>query len=177
MTDQTVATAVPLGPALTEQQAREIYRQGEEAVVFALLTLAQRLAEPHASSTPVVTPTTPSAMIPTFLKPQADARRKRPGREKGHPGTRRPTPEVIDRQVDHRLETCPDCHGALTRTNQARTRVTEDIPEAITPVVTEHTIHRDWCPRCQKAVEPVVTEALPGATLGNRTLVLSAWLH
>ncbi len=176
MTDQTVATAVPLGPALTEQQAREIYRQGEEAVVFALLSLAQRLAEPRASST-VVTPTTPSAMIPTFLKPKADGRRKRPGREEGHPGTRRPRPEVIDRQVDHRLETCPDCHGALTRTNQARTRVTEDIPEAITPVVTEHTIHRDWCPRCRKAVEPVVTEALPGATLGNRTLVLSAWLH
>lgn len=177
MTDQTFATAVPLGPALTEQQAREIYQQGEEAVVFALLTLAQRLAGPHDSSTPGVTPATPSAMIPTFLKPKANGRRNRPGREKGHPGTRRPTPELIDRQVDHRLETCPDCHGALTRTNQVRTRITEDIPEAITPVVTEHTIHRDWCPRCQKAVEPVVTEALPGATLGNRTLVLSAWLH
>jgi transposase len=177
MTDQAVATAVPLGPALTEAQAREIYRQGEEAVVFALLSLAQKLAEPHASSAPAVTPTTPSAMIPTFLKPRADRRRKRPGRENGHPGSRRPTPEVIDRRVAHRLESCPECHGPLTRTNQARTRTTEDIPEAITPVVTEHTIHRDWCPRCRKAVEPVVTEALPGATLGNRTLVLSAWLH
>jgi len=177
MTDQTLATAVPLGPALTERQARQIYRQGEEAVVFALLTLARMRAEPHASSNPAVTPTTPSAMIPPFLKPKAEGRRKRPGREQGHSGSRRPTPEAIDHHVDHRLETCPDCHGSLTRTNQARTRVTEDIPEAITPVVTEHTIHRDWCPRCQKAVEPVVTEALPGSTLGNRTLVLSAWLH
>lgn len=175
MTQQTFATAVPLGPALTEQQAREIYRQGEEAVVFALLTLAQMQAS--AASNPTVTPTTPSAMIPPFLKPKAGGRRKRPGREKGHPGSRRPTPEVIDNHVDHRLETCPDCHGALTRTNQARTRITEDVPETITPVVTEHTIHRDWCPRCRKAVEPVVTDALPGATLGNRTLVLSAWLH
>ena len=44
MTDQTPPTLeVPLGPALTEQQAREIYRQGEEAVVFALLTLARRV--------------------------------------------------------------------------------------------------------------------------------------
>jgi len=175
MTQQTFATTVPLGPALTEQQAREIYRQGEEAVVFALLTLAQMQAS--AASNPTVTPTTPSAMIPPFLKPKAGGRRKRPGREKGHPGSRRPTPEVIDNHVDHRLETCPDCHGALTRTNQARTRITEDVPETITPVVTEHTIHRDWCPRCRKAVEPVVTDALPGATLGNRTLVLSAWLH
>ena len=32
---------VPLGPALTEEQAREIFAQGEEAVVFALLTLAK----------------------------------------------------------------------------------------------------------------------------------------
>ena len=43
--------------------------------------------------------------------------------------------------------------------------------------MTEHTIHRDWCPRCRKRVEPVVPDALPKATLGNRVLVLSAWLH
>src|ERR1700716_2852317 len=104
MTGQTLATPVPLGPALTEQQAREIYQQGEEAVVFALLTWAQKLTEPHTSSTPEVTPTTPSAMIPAFLKPKADGRRKRPGREHGHPGSRRPTPEVIDHHADHRLE-------------------------------------------------------------------------
>jgi transposase len=176
MTDQTATLEVALGPALTEQQAREIYRQGEEAVVFALLSLAQRVVDPQPSPTPVVTPTTPSAMIPPYLKPKADRRRKRPGRKAGHPGSRRPTPEP-NRRADHRLESCPECHGPLTRTNQVRTRITEDIPEAITPVVTEHTIHRDWCPRCQKAVEPVVTDALPGATLGNRTLVLSAWLH
>ncbi len=176
MMDQTLATPVLLGPALTEQQAREIYRQGEEAVVFALLTLAQKVADSSPSSTSAVTPTTPSAMIPPYLKPKPGGRRKRPGREAGHPGSRRPTPEP-NRRDDHRLDVCPDCHGPLTRTNQTRTRITEDIPEAITPVVTEHTIHRDWCPQCQKAVEPVVTDALPGATLGNRTLVLSAWLH
>jgi transposase len=176
MTDQAATLEAPLGPALTEQQAREIYRQGEEAVVFALLSLAQRVAQSQPSTTPVVAPTTPSAMIPPYLKPGADARRKRPGRKVGHPGSRRPTPEP-NRRADHRLEACPDCHGPLTRTNQTRTRITEDIPESITPVVTEHTIHRDWCPYCQKAVEPVVTDALPGATLGNRTLVLSAWLH
>src|SRR4051812_49348838 len=106
MAEQTLATSVPLGPALTEQQAREIYRQGEEAVVFALLTLAQSVGEPQAQPTPLVTPTTPSAMIPAFLKPKADRRRKRSGRENGHPGARRPTPDVINRHVDHRLESC-----------------------------------------------------------------------
>jgi transposase len=177
VTDHAPSLSVSLGATLTEEQAREIFRQGEEAVVFALLRLAAQLAERSTAAVVTPAPTTPSAMIPPFLKPPAKGRRKRPGRKAGHPGSRRPVPEHIDHQVDHRLERCPDCQGPLTRTNQTRTRITEDIPEQITPVVTEHTIHRDWCPRCQKAVEPVVTAALPGATLGNRTLVLSAWLH
>src|SRR3954453_23370688 len=176
VTTATLPSLVPLGAALSEAQAREIFRQGEEAVVFALLSLAQQLAKPPTTPPPVVTPTTPSAMIPPYLKPKADGRRKRPGRKHGHPGSRRP-PSEPNRRVDHRLESCPDCHGTLTRANQTPRRLTEEIPQAITPVVTEHTIHRDWCPHCQKAVEPVVTDALPGATLGNRTLVLSAWLH
>ena len=49
-----------------------------------------------------------------------------------------------------------------------RTRYIEDIPD-IKPEVTEHTIHRDWCPNCRKKVEPAVPDALPGATLGNRS--------
>jgi hypothetical protein len=58
-------------------------------------------------------------------------------------------------------------------------RYVEDIPlpEQLAPQVTEHTVHRDWCPNCQKRAEPRVPDALPGATLGNRVLVLAAWLH
>ena len=59
-----VATAaeVSLGSTLTERQAREIYTQGEEAVVFALLQLAQQLAAQSASvaGTSHDTPATPS---------------------------------------------------------------------------------------------------------------------
>jgi len=147
MTSPTTTPTVSLGPALTEQQVRKIYRQGEEAVVFALLTLAQRVAEPRHSTTSAVAPTTPSAMIPPYLKPKANGLRKRSGRTLRHPGSRRPTPEP-NRRADHRLPSCPEFHGPLTRTNQTRTRITEDILKAITPVVTEHTIHRDWCPHC-----------------------------
>lgn len=77
----------------------------------------------------------------------------------------------------HRVKVCPDCGGPLTRCAETRTRYIEDIPHTLESEVTEHTIHRDWCPRCKKKVEPVVTEAMPNATLGNRTLVLTAWLH
>ncbi len=59
----------------------------------------------------------------------------------------------------------------------SRTRVIEDIPADIEPVVTEHTIHRFWCPQCGQHVEPTVPDALPGSQIGLRVLVLSAWLH
>jgi len=165
--------SVSLGPSLTEEQAKEIYRQGEEAVVFALLTLAQQSAPP----VPSISPSTPSAMVPPHQKPSTPSRSKRPGRKAGHPGSRRATPERINQYRTHRLEQCPDCGGPLKRCAQTRRRYTEDIPKDITPVVTEHTIHRDWCPRCRRHVEPNVPDALAQATLGNRILVLSAWLH
>ena len=171
---------IPLGGSLTEEQARRIYAQGEEAVVFAFLALAKQLADQQAASaaTSHQTPSTPSGMKPPYRKPTVSTRgKKKPGREQGHPGSRRAVPERIDCRKEHRAEVCPECGGPLCRCQETRTRYTEDIPEAIQPVVTEHIIHRDWCPQCKKKVEPVVSEALPGATLGNRVLVLSAWLH
>lgn len=160
--------------SLTERQARALFRQGEEAVVFALLELTKQLAEARV---PADTPQTPSGMKPIYQKPTTPRRRKRPGAQSGHAGHRRPIPERIDQRREHRLPCCPDCGARLKRTGDRRTRYTEDIPAGITPQVTQHTIHRDWCPRCQKRVEPKVPDALPHATLGNRTLVLSAWLH
>ena len=163
-----------LGPSLTEDQAREIYRLGEEAVVMALIKLATQLA---AASRAVAAPTTPSAMIPAYQKPPAGKSRKKPGARKGHKGCRRPPPQRIDQRRDHRLPCCPHCQGRLKRCQQTRTRYIEDIPAGIAPVVTEHTIHRDWCPHCKKLVEPKVPDAMPGAVLGNRTVTMTAWMH
>jgi len=174
----TVTEDIPLGATLTEEQARLIFSQGEEAVVFALLQLVKQLAEQTAASAADShqTPSTPSGMKPPYTKPPPKGRKKKPGRKKGHSGARRETPEHVDWQMDHQADRCPDCGGPLNRCNETRTRYTEDIPD-IEPEVTEHTIHRDWCPKCKKKVEPTVSEALPGSSLGNRVLVLSAWLH
>jgi len=176
----TATSDIPLGAMLTEEQARAIFAQGEDAVVWALLKQARMLAEQksaHAGSSNQ-TPATPSGMQPVYQKQNTSSRRrkKKPGRKRGHQGSRRPPPERIDNHTEHRAETCPKCGGPLCRCQETRTRYVEDIP-AIQPVVTEHVIHRDWCPECREKVEPVVTEALPGSTLGNRVLVLSAWLH
>jgi transposase len=177
MGDTVRESAVPLQAlqqaSLTEEQARELYRHGEEAVVFALLELTKQLAEARS---PSATPSTPSGMVPVYKKPTKGKRGKKPGAKKGHQASRRARPERIDWEAKHRADRCPDCGGHLNRCEETRTRYTEDIPE-IQPEVTEHTIHRDWCPRCRKKVEPTITDALPGSTLGLRVLVLSAWLH
>ena len=165
------------GP-LTEEQARTIVAQGPEVAVFAILELSKRLAEQQAKTAAEShqTPGTPSGMKPPYRKPPGKSRQKRPGAKAGHPGSRRQTPERIDHRVEHPANRCPDCGGKLHPCDETRTRYTEDIP-AIQPEVTEHTIHRGWCPKCKKQVEPVVPDALPKSTLGNRVLVLSAWLH
>lgn len=159
--------------SLTEEQARELYRQGEEAVVFALLELTKKLAEARS---PSVRPSTPSGMVPVYEKPTKGQRGRKPGAKKGHRASRRSAPQRIDWQAEHRADNCPDCGSRLKRCVETRIRYTEDIPD-LQPEVTEHTLHRDWCPRCKKKVEPPVVDALPGSQLGNRVLVLSAWLH
>lgn len=166
---------ITLGPQLTAEEARAIYEQGPEAVVFALLQMAKLLAQQQRQ--PGDSPSTPSGMKPVYHKETTPLRRKRPGRKPGHPGSRRPPPPVIHQQVTLRLDRCPVCASQVTPCQQTRTRIVEDIPQDIHPVVTQYTIHRDWCPQCRQRVEPKVPDALPGAQIGNHVLVLSAWLH
>lgn len=166
-----------LGPRLTVEQATRIFEQGRDAVVFALLTQAKQLAETAAGSPTGVDPSAPSGQAPPYVKPTAKGRRKPKGAASGHPGRRRPTPERIDRREEHSLSACPHCHGPVGLCRGSRTRVVEDIPADVSPVVTEHAIHRYWCPHCRATVEPVVPDALPGSTIGPRVVALSAWLH
>jgi transposase len=163
-----------LGPQLTAEQARAIYEQGPEATIFALLTLAKQLGEKSRGTS---SPTTPSGMTPVYEKQTSRKRRRKAGRKKGHPGSRRAAPVHIDRHEEHTLGACPHCHGPIRLCRSSRRRIIEDIPENLTPEVTEHTIRRYWCSLCRQTVEPTVPDALPGSTLGLRVLVLSAWLH
>ena len=174
--DSTSLLAV-LGPQLTADQATLIFEQGKDAVVFALLSLAKQLAERQTTPSATPDPSAPSGQTPPYSKPTAKGRAKPKGARPGHPGQRRPTPTQIDRREEHTLTACPVCHGPVTPCRGSRTRVIEDIPADITPVVTEHTIHRSWCLHCKATVEPTVPDALPGSTIGLRVVVLSAWLH
>jgi transposase len=177
---------------LTEAQARRLANENPEVLVFALLAASKRIAEQdkrlneqdtviaglqRQSQAQGPSPSTPSGMVPIYTKPNTPKRRKKPGAKKGHSGHRRKTPERIDERETHRLKRCPCCGGPLQRCQHKRTRIIEDIPEEITPVVTEHTIHRDYCPQCKKHVEPVVPDALPRATIGHHLISLTSWFH
>jgi transposase len=199
--------ASALRGALSQAQARRLHRLGPEAVTLAMLATAKRIAEQSTQlakqstqlakqSTQIteqnaridelqsklraaqqISPSTPSGQVPIYAKPKTPKRKGNPGAQKGHKGVRRAPPERIDDRKTHRLPRCPHCGGRLQRCQRTRTRIIEDIPDDIQPVATEHTIHRDYCPRCKQHVEPVVPDALPGATLGHRVVSLTSWLH
>ena len=164
--------------ALTQAQARRLANENPEVLALALLAASKRIAELQGSSqAQPPSPSTPSGMVPIYTKPNTPKRRQKPGAKKGHPGHRRDQPKRIDKHETHRLKRCPCCGGPLQRCARKRTRTIEDIPEEIEPVVTEHTIHRDYCPKCKKHVEPVVPDAMPGATLGHQVIALTSWFH
>ncbi len=163
---------------LDEAQTLRLCTESPELVTLALLAAGKRIAELEGKGDNVQpSPSTPSGMVPVYAKPATPRRRKKPGAKPGHPGSRRETPTRIDKRETHRLKCCPHCSGKLQRGERSRTRIIEDIPEVIEPVVTEHTIHRDYCPQCKKDVEPIVPDAMPKATLGHQVIALTSWFH
>jgi transposase len=155
---------------LTEAQAQQFLDRDPLETRFLLLQLSAAIAAKR-------TPHAPPSSTPPFEKPSPKKRRGKPGAKPGHEGHARAKPDRIDRRVEHQLPRCPDCGGELRRTGRTRTRIIEDIPTDLSAEATEHTIHRDWCPCCQKQVEPPVPDALPACTLGNQAVTLSAFLH
>lgn len=162
--------------SLSRQEAAEIYDRGREAVVGVLVEVSAKFVE-TATGQKQLHPSTPSGMVPIYKKPPVKKRPRNPGRKQGHAGSRRSTaPEMTDYQ-EHVLDACPDCGGELSpEPCRRRKRVIEDIHD-VEPKVTEHAICGSYCRHCKKIVEPMILDALPGSTIGNNLLVLSAWLH
>ena len=163
------------GGTLTQAQVETAVTHDHSAFIFLLLQLSAAIAGKLEG--PANGAHTPSGAIPPYEKESAKPRKKKRGAQKGHPGTSRDRPVQIDHHESHQLPECPNCGGELVRTSRTRTRLVEDIPENLKAETTEHTLHRDWCPCCQKQVEPKIPDALPQCTLGNRTVTLTSWLH
>ena len=165
-----------LAGTLSPEEAEQFAALPAEVIAFTMLALQMRLGQSqHASGA-----NQPSATIPPFQKENKNGssrkKKRKRGGQPGHKGSRRAKP-APDRTREHESESCPDCGGKLRRTGETRERLSEDIPENLKSVVTNDVIHRDYCPKCQKRVEPKLPDVLPNCQLGNRTLVFSALLH
>jgi transposase len=161
---------------MTREEAKAILTLPQDKAVRAILALAEK-AEKYDEIVGGVSPTTPSGMMPPYIKPPHKGRKKCPGRKKGHPGVSRLRPEEVDHFKEHTLERCPECNGPVERPIKAYKRYTEDIPPIEKPQVTEHTLHGYWCSTCKNVVFPTLTDALPNAMIGLRLVVFTAWLH
>ena len=163
---------------LTEIQLREILRRDADLALWLILRL-QVLAKAAAQHNPL--PSTPSSQIPPYKKDNtkpkdAKGKKKRPGSKKGHKGSSRKRPPIVDETVRHTLEKCPDCGAALSDGYGAISRVIEDIEESSVKAV-EHVVMTHYCTQCKKSFRPKVDDALPKSTIGLRALILAAWMH
>src|SRR3989344_284025 len=97
--------------------------------------------------------------VPAFVK------------KEGHKGYSRHVPERIDEIKEHKLDTCLTCGEPVSDTQEIRERIIEDIEEPRTRN-TKHLIHRCYCKKCDKLVEPEIKDALPNARFGLRLMIL-----
>jgi len=164
---------------LSDAQAEQLAARDGALLKPVLLAAAQRIAELQGKLTFAGPdhPSTPSGQKPMYTKPQAKKRGGKPGAKTGHVGASRRAPPPVDRRQEHRLEVCPDRGGELQRCKRTRTRTVEDILKDLRTQVTEHTIHRDYCPACRKHVEPIVPDALPKASIGHNLTALTGRAH
>ncbi len=152
---------------------------------IAELTLAREAMLTAAPPPGAAGPHTPSGAIPPYAKPSIGTRRRGrgrgvPGAREGHAGQRRSSPQRIARREPVApLTQCPVCHGPVQPARRSRRRVIEDLPppEVMGVEAVEYTIPRHWCPCCKTHVEPKVSAALPGATIGNRLVALTTVFH
>lgn len=113
------------------------------------------------------------------LKINADSRKSLmpSGAPKGHNGYARHIPERIDYIKDLIIDKCPYCNTRLGETQEIRQRHITDISLISDVKTTRYNIHRRYCPKCRKLVEPEVRDALPHARFGLNLMLLVMYLR
>jgi len=111
------------------------------------------------------------------IKPDKKKQTKPLGAPKDHKGYARHIPERIDYVKHLILKRCPICGIRLTgKTQEIRSRYVTDIKLTSKVKNTRYDIHRKYCPKCKKLVEPEVPNALPHARFGLNIMLLVMYL-
>jgi transposase len=111
---------------------------------------------------------------------EANARKKKPGRRKGHEADLRPlpTPDQVHRVVEVPLDECPMCQVPLYEQGQV-VQYQTDLPR-VEPIITRFNIETGTCPCCRQRWQgrhPDQTSDATGAagnTLGPNVLSMAA---
>jgi len=135
------------------EEIREIYRQGEDAVVA---LIQQLIAMNKALEDQLAKNSRNSGKPPSsdgYNKPATKSLRKRHGRKSGgqpgHPGNTLKAVEHPDRIEVHQILECQHCHSSLedVKAEEYEKRQVFDIPR-IKIEVTEHQCEVKLCPHC-----------------------------
>lgn len=113
-----------------------------EAVERQLVELQHRLEEQHRVAQRQATP---------FRRRHPKAKRKTPGRAKGHAGAQRARPDQVDEVVEVRLAVCPGCQTPLEA--KALHEQFQIAVPPIRPQVIQFNIESGYCSRCQRRVQ------------------------
>jgi transposase len=111
------------------------------------------------------------------IKPDKRERSNPVGAPKGHKGYTRRIPERIDKIKALTSKKCPHCNTKLGRTQEIRYRYVTDIELSSKVKHTRYDIHRKYCFRCKKLVEPEAPNILPHARFGLNLMLLVMYLR
>lgn len=176
---------------MTEQEARGLYQQGEDATVAWMLATDQRLRaleektkalearlaqNSRNSSKPPSTDPDDKKLKPMSLRGKSG---KKPGGQTGHPGATLKQVDNPDHLQEHRPDTCPHCQADLqeAETLHYTARQVFEMPEPKVHV-TEHRALKVICPCCQAKVQADFPQGVnQPVQYGPRILGFGIYLH
>lgn len=102
---------------------------------------------------------------PDWIREERLRKRKEGGLQGQRKGVSRQIPDRVDETKVMNICRCPECNGKLSNTVEIRDRYVEEI-ERLKSKVTKYNIHRKYCKKCKKIVEPKITDAFPNYRFG-----------
>ena len=172
---------------LKREVVEELQRQNPAAVVDLVLQQAKAIVELERRVSQLEEKLGQSSgggpgAAPFRIDPhKRKANPKRPGREQGHRGQFRASPEQIDQTIEVALKQCPHCGERIKQSRPIEQTIIE-LP-AIKPMVVRLITHRGRCERCGKKLQSAhplqVSRAVgaAGTQLGPRALAVAGLLR
>ena len=112
------------------------------------------------------------------IKPDLPKSPNQIGAKPRHKGHGRKSPTHFDREEPLTLDVCPHCNTRLQgKTVSTRERFVTTIHIINPAEVIKYLLHRKWCHKCEKLVEPEVPGVLPNARFGLNIMLLVMYLH